>query len=160
IIEDTSGPPVMVDITSGCGTSHGGTTHASLWAVGLALDTQASEVTQPLAPYTDPLANFANTKNTNLTGTITNLTPTHISNIVLPLLFVNPLGGCVGQSLMLFQQAATERAGAQQTADFQNAANLLTNADGRAASNVTCDTIVTNNLGQFTQTTGTSPPVL
>ena len=160
IFEDTSGPPVMVDITSGCGSAHGGTTHASLWAVGLALDTQASELNQPVAPYADPLANFANTKYTNLTGAITSLTPTNITNSVSPLLWVNPSGGCVGQSLTLFQLAATEGAGAQQTADFQNAANLLTNADGRPAGNITCDTIVTNNLSQFVQTTGTTPPVL
>jgi hypothetical protein len=160
IIEDTPGPPVMVDITSGCGSSHGGTTHASLWAVGLALDTQASELTSPFA--NQPLVNFASSKYNNLTGAITSLTPTNITNAVSPSLFnnnMNPLG-CIDQSLALFQQAANEAVGPQQTADFQNAANLLTNADGRPANNITCDSIVTNNLSQFIQTTNTNPPVL
>jgi hypothetical protein len=153
----------MVDITTGCGTSHGGTTHASLWAVGLALDTTASELTLPYAGL--PLDNFASAKYTHLTGTITSLTPNNIGSTVSTALWnnsTNPPGGCIGQSWTLFKKAATEAAGPQQTADFQNAANLLTNADGRPASNITCDSIVTNNLstGQFIQTTNTSPPVL
>jgi hypothetical protein len=174
INEDIPGPPVTVDITSGCGSSHGGTTHASLWAVGLALDTTASELASPYAnlpPTTcalntsldcTALVNFASAKYTNLIGTITGLP----SNIVPPASTalwdpsMNPPAGCIGKSLALFQQAATEPVGAQQTADFQNAANLLTNADGRPASNVTCDTIVTKNLANFIQDASANPPVL
>jgi hypothetical protein len=164
IIEDSNGPPVMVDITSGCGSGHGGTTHASLWAVGLALDTQATELTSPYTTLNStlpltilPLANFASQKYTNLTGTISGMPAANLPSNVSQLLWNNnssPLG-CIDKSWMLFQQAANEPL-PQQTQDFQNAANLLTNAD--ATNNTTCDSIVQANLSVITQTL--SPLVL
>jgi hypothetical protein len=46
------------------------------------------------------------------------------------------------------------------TAYFQAATNLLTNAgfSNNAANNTTCDSIVTNNLGAFTEQLGGGPP--
>jgi hypothetical protein len=154
--------PSMADITNGCGDGHGGSGNLSLWAVGLTLDANASELTSPFA---NPFANFANTKYTNLTATITNLTqpPSGTGTIIADGLSAElwnhnmvPLG-CIDQSWTIFTNAAMNESGAQQAQDFQNAADLLTNAD--TANNTTCDSIVTNNLGQITQTPNTNPPV-
>jgi len=149
----------MVDITSGCGTSHGGTNHMSLWATGLALDTSAFELQGGLGM---PLWNLAQTKYNNLTSTVANMTAASPANITPPAsneLYTQgtPPTGCLGVSLTDFLNGITQ-GGAAQTADFQNAANLLTNADSTGGT--TCDSIVTSNYSSFHQSLGTTPPVL
>jgi hypothetical protein len=157
--------PSMADITSGCGTGHGGSGYASLWAIGLGLDTTALGG----LPYpAQPLWNFANTKYTNLKQTISNLSPP--ANIAVAAnvstQFVVPtygtstaIPGCVDESLSNFV-AGTGVHEPNPTADFQNAANLLTSADG--TNFTSCDSviqnIVINNLAGFQETS--SPLVL
>jgi hypothetical protein len=64
--------PNMEDITSGCGSIHGGTEGISVWAVGMSVNEAAPELTAGGLPR--PLENFAQTKYTSLTTTIDNLT--------------------------------------------------------------------------------------
>jgi hypothetical protein len=153
--------PYLADITSGCGTGHGGSGYASLWAIGLGLDTTALGG----LPYpTQPLWNFANTKYGNLKTTIANLTPANIA-ANLSTQFVVPtygtstaIPGCVDESFSNFVAATTNDP--NQTAEFQNAANLLTGAD--TVNSTSCDyvieNVVNNNLPGFTETS--SPLVL
>jgi hypothetical protein len=154
IVEGSS----MVDLPSGCGSGHNGTGYTSLWAIGLALDTTATELQAPLPM---PLWNFAQTKYNNLKQTISNMTPSNITqNISTELVNTSyPLNsgipGCIDQSLSNFVSGTTDPL-PQQTADFQNAANLLSNID--IQFNTTCDYIVTNNPGSFTESS--SPVVL
>jgi hypothetical protein len=152
--------PIMVDITDGCGTGHGGSGYASLWAIGLALDTTASE----LQGGQGPLENFAQTKYANLIGTINTFshnTPPNITNPALQALYNNNSNnspGCIDISLADYVNATTVDTinSPQWIADMQNAANLLTNDD--MVNNTTCDNIVVNNPGSFAETS--SPLVL
>jgi hypothetical protein len=154
----------MVDINDGCGSGHGGGYVNSFWAIGLALDTTASELS---SPFTNPLANFANTKYANLTQTVLKLFSSGNISQSAALLLTNtipnaPPGtppGCIDQSFAIFTNAAANESGALQAQDFQDAADLLTNADG--FTNTTCDSVVTNNLSGFTEPNPqTNPPVL
>jgi len=156
--------PYMVDLISGCGTGHSGTGVSSLWAIGLALDTTAAELqlNLPQAPYNVPLWNFAQTKYTNLQQTVNTFASNN--NILPPIStdLVNPnypatsaVPGCVDASLSAFVTGTTDE---DPTADFQNAADLLTNADTLDSTNTTCDSIVTNNLASFQESS--SPLVL
>jgi hypothetical protein len=188
----------MGDINTGCGTGHGGGYTNSLWAIGMALDTSASElqtsnqteffapqpgnpplqVAVPLPTAMAPVAleNFAQTKFNSLANIVVGLTQgTNGTGITIadPLSqelwntfnslppggfnSINP--GCIDQSWSIFYNAAINEAGQQQAQDFQNAADLLTNAD--AVTNTTCDYIVTNNASSIQEPNPqTNPPVL
>lgn len=152
--------PIMVDVTDGCGTGHGGSGYTSLWAINLALDTTAQELQGPLAT---PLENFAQTKYTNKIGTINTFSTNHNINnpTVLHELYNNnsqTSPGCIDISLADYVIATTVDTinSAQWRADMQNAADLLTDDD--TSNNTTCDTIVVNNPGSFVETS--SPLVL
>lgn len=155
--------PNMVDITSGCGSIHGASAGASVWTVGVSVNEAAAEIAG--GGLARPLENFAQTKYLNLTTTIDNLTqanPAHpqwtdtVPNIdpgVSLALWegnVPPANsgtlGCLDQSWLDFYNAThLDTDGSPQwTADLQNAANLLTNAD--ATGGTTCDGIVVNAL--------------
>jgi hypothetical protein len=150
--------PSMADITSGCGTGHGGSGYASLWAIGLALDTTATQLQTPYAGQ--PLWNFAKTKYDNLKQTVSNLTPTNISanlstQFVVPTYGISTaIPGCVDESFSNFVAGTT--GDQNHTAEFQNAANLLTSAD--TASSTSCDyvieNVVNNNLPGFRESSG------
>lgn len=155
--------PNMQDITSGCGSIHGGSQGISVWAVGMSVNEAAPELTAGGLPR--PLENFAQTKYTSLTTTIDNLTQANpsfpqwtdsVPNIaasvslalwgdnVPPAITSTPFG-CLDQSWLDFYNATHVADGSLQwTADLQNAANLLTNAD--ATGNTTCDGIVVKAL--------------
>jgi hypothetical protein len=148
----------MVDITDGCGTGHGGSGYASLWAIGLALDPTAHELQPGVGGNSNtstPLGNFAQGKYTHLTNTITafstggNITsPPNVSQE----LFNNNSNnspGCIDVSQAYFANATTN-------ADLQNAANLLTDDD--QVYNTSCDYIVTSHIANFVEST--SPVVL
>jgi hypothetical protein len=144
--------PDMLDVTGGCGSIHGGTDGVSLWGVGLALNTSATELQSPLSM---PLWNFGQTKYSDLTQTINNMTSNGNINsaTVSQELYNNghsPLG-CLDVSLADYANATNPSIDTfnspQWIADMQNAANLLTNAD--ATNNTTCDSIVYNNLASF-----------
>src|SRR5579862_5704 len=64
--------PSMLDITSGCGSIHGGSVGVSVWGVGLSLNEAAPELTTGDLPR--PLENYGQTKYLNLTNTIDGLT--------------------------------------------------------------------------------------
>lgn len=161
--------PNMVDITSGCGTIHGGTSGISVWGVGISVNEAAPEL-NPAGGLLRPLENFAQTKYADLATTIDNLTqsdpndPTHsrwtdsypnvaasvslalwggnVPPNVPPADGANPFG-CLDQSWLDFYDATkVDTDGSMQwIADLQNAANLLTSAD--ATGNTTCDGIIT-----------------
>lgn len=153
--------PDMVDITSGCGSGHGKTSGVSIFGVGIVINEAAPELNPP-GGLLHPLENFAQTKYTDLTITVDNLTETDPShprwtdtnpNIlasvslelwggnVPPASNVDPFG-CLDQSWLDFYNATrVDTDGSPQwTADLQNAANLLANAD--ATGNTTCDGVV------------------
>jgi len=147
-----SSNPTMVETTDACGTGHTVNPNMSLWGVGLALYT----ANLPAGPgnYADPVRNFARTKYINLKQTITDLTSTNISGPVSAEL-TNGTNGCIDNSLQLLNDAVDPVISPDQTtrnAFFQDAADLLTNADKNGIT--TCDSIVFNNLGAFTE----SPP--
>ncbi len=167
--------PNMVDITSGCGTIHGGTAGISVWAVGMSLNEAAPELTAGGLPR--PLENFAQTSFANLTTTIDNLTqanssypqwtdayPNIVQGVSLALWGGNvpPANsgnfGCMDQSWLDFYRATQVDADGspQWTADLQNAANWLTTAD--AGGSTTCDAIVFNNPAAFIQTPNATYP--
>lgn len=154
----------MVDVTSGCGSVHGGTAGVSVWGVGLSVNEAASELAGGGLPRA--LENYARIKYTTLTNTIDSLTqadPNHpqwtdtVPNIaanvslqlwgdnVPPNTTTTPFG-CLDQSWLDFFNATQVDAdgSAQWKADLQNAANLLTNAD--ATGGTTCDGIAINSL--------------
>jgi hypothetical protein len=154
----------MVDITSGCGSSHGGTAGVSVWGMGVSVNEEASELAGGGLPR--PLESYAQIKYTTLTNTIDSLTqadPNHpqwtdtVPNIaasvslqlwgnnVPPNTTATPFG-CLDQSWLDFYNATQVDAdgSAQWRADLQNAANLLTNAD--ATGGTTCDGIAINSL--------------
>jgi len=145
--------PNMADITSGCGTGHGGSGYASLWAIGLGLDTTATQLQAPYAGQ--PLWNFAKTKYDNLTHTVLNLTPLNIdanlsTQFVVPTYGISTaIPGCVDESFSNFVVGTTNPP--NQTADFQNAANLLTSADtvNGTSCNYLIENVVNNNLPGF-----------
>jgi hypothetical protein len=102
-----------------------------------------------------------------LLQTIQNLTPGNITSLTVADQLTNTVvntppntpPGCVDLSLSLFNKAVNEGnpnspLTQQQIYDFQDAADLLTNAD----PNTTCDSIVTNNARVFKETQG-PPPV-
>ncbi|HEY8052310.1 MAG TPA: hypothetical protein VIE42_05840 [Steroidobacteraceae bacterium] len=156
--------PNMQDITSGCGSIHGGTSGISVWGVGFSVNEAAQELTVGGLPR--PLENFAQTRYTSLATTIDNLTlanpsfpqwtdsvPNIAASVSLALWGGNvpPANsstpfGCLDQSWLYFYNATHVDADGspQWTADLQNAANLLTGAD--ANGNTTCDEIVVNAL--------------
>jgi hypothetical protein len=151
--------PIMVDITDGCGTGHGGSGFSSLWAIGLAFDTTASE----LQGGQGALENFARAKYTNKIGTINTFSNNgNITNpAVLQALYNNNSNtspGCIDISVADYVNATTVDTinTPAWVADMQNAANLLTDDD--TVNNTTCDNIVVNNPGSFAETP--SPLVL
>jgi hypothetical protein len=173
--------PNMQDITSGCGSIHGGTEGISVWAVGMSVNEAAAELTAGGLPR--PMENFAQTKYTSLTTTIDNLTqanpsfpqwtdtvPNIAPNVSLALWGGNvpPANsstpfGCLDQSWLYFYNATHVDADGspQWIADLQNAANLLTGAD--ANGNTTCDEIIVNALASnpttaFVQTPNATYP--
>jgi hypothetical protein len=173
--------PNMVEVTSGCGSIHGGSAGVSVWAVGMSVNEAAPELTAGGLPR--PLENFAQTKYTDLTTTIDNLTQVNstypqwtdqypnIAASVSLALWGNNLPpnntatpfGCLDQSWLDFYNATQVDAdgSAQWTADLQNAANLLTSAD--ATGGTTCDGIVTyaqanNPATAFVQTPNATYP--
>ena len=171
--------PMMLDITSGCGSIHGGSDGVSVWGIGLSVNEAAPELTS--GGLTLPLENFSQTKYTNLTTTIDNLTQSNPSyprwtnnypNIAptvslalwggnVPPANTSPFG-CLDQSWLDFYNATQVdvNGSAQWTADLQNAANVLTNAD--ATGGTTCDGIIVNalatNPGAFVQTPDATYP--
>jgi hypothetical protein len=173
--------PNMVDITNGCGTIHGGKNGLSVTAVGLSVNEAAPELTSGGLPR--PLENFTQAKYTDLAATINNLTqvdPNHArwtdgypnvaASISLELWGGNvpPVNnvdafGCLDLSWLDFYYATQldTDGSLQWTADLQNAANVLTNAD--ATGNTTCDGIVTyaeatNPTTAFVQTPNATYP--
>lgn len=157
--------PNMLDITSGCGSIHGGTEGISVWGVGTSVNEAAPELNPPLATLLRPLENLAQTKYQDFATSIDNLTqsdpndPTHsrwtdsypnvAASVSLQLWGGNvpPANnvdafGCLDQSWLDFYNATrVDTDGSPQwIADLQNAANLLTSAD--ATGNTTCDGIV------------------
>jgi len=146
--------PTLVDTGDGCGSGTGITHRVSLFASGLELALQGGNTLANLEA-------FVQQKYTNLLTTITQLTPNNVSAAVASQLHNNQNGtgtGCVDLSLSLFNKAMGE-VPPQQTADFQDAADLLTNAD--TTGTTTCDSIVTNNAyvpGAFQQTLPPLPP--
>ena len=172
--------PSMLDITSGCGSIHGGTEGVSVWGVGMSVNEAAQELTSGGLPR--PLENFAQTKYTSLTSTIDNLTqanpavprwtdayPNIASAVSLALWEGNvpPANtgspfACLDQSWLDFYNATRVDidGSLQWTADLQNAANLLTTAD--ASGNTTCDGVVVtalaNNPTGFVQTPNATYP--
>ncbi|MFZ0009512.1 MAG: hypothetical protein WAK94_14860 [Steroidobacteraceae bacterium] len=171
--------PNMLDITSGCGSIHGGSDGVSVWGVGLSVNEAAPELTSGGLPL--PLENFSKTKYSDLTTTIDNLTQSNPSyprwtdnypNIAstvslalwggnVPPANTSPFG-CLDQSWLDFYDATQVdvNGSAQWTADLQNAANMLTNADTTGGS--TCDGIVLNalatNPNAFIQTPNATYP--
>jgi hypothetical protein len=151
--------PTLVDATEGCGSGKTGTPQVSVFSSGLALslggnagNTQAQ------------LETFVQQKYTNLLTTISELSSganPNVSAAVASQLTNANQTGCVDVSLSLFTKAMGEANGSpQQTADFQDAADLLTNADKN--NNTTCDSIVTNNAyvaGAFHETLPPATPV-
>jgi len=158
--------PNMLDITSGCGSIHGGSDGISVWGVGVSVNEAAPEL-NPAGGLLRPLENFAQTKYADLATTIDNLTqvdPNHprwtdsypnvaasvslelwggnVPPNVPPANNTDPFG-CLDQSWLGFYNATkVDTDGSPQwIADLQNAANLLTNAD--ATGNTTCDGIIT-----------------
>jgi hypothetical protein len=172
--------PNMVDVTSGCGSIHGGTDGVSVWGVGLSVNEAAQELTS--GGLLRPLENFAQTKYTDLTTSIDSLTqvnpaypqwtdayPNIAASVSLELwgdnVPPNNTGtafGCLDQSWLDFYNATKvdTDGSAQWIADLQNAANLLTSAD--PTGNTTCDGILTyaqaTNPSAFVQTPNTTYP--
>jgi hypothetical protein len=144
-IVEGSPTPTLVDITDGC-DAHGGGPSISIFGVGFALALTGDNT----------LTGFAGTKYQNLKATIQqlaasgNITPAVASQLT------NGSTGCVDLSLSLFQKALGESP-PQQTADFQDAADLLTNAD--TSGTTTCDSIITTNPNAFPESPGATPPV-
>jgi hypothetical protein len=142
----TSFAPTLVDTTEGCWGDPGpggGHPTVSIFASNLTFslpggNTQAN------------LQTFAANNYTNLKNTITqlsaganwNVNPALASQLTNASLG-NPGTGCVDMSLSLFNKAANEPAGQeqQQIPDFQDAADLLMNAD--PTYQTTCDSIIT-----------------
>ena len=144
--------PTLVDIGDGCGTGTGGTHQVSIFASGLELALQGGNTPANLEA-------FVQQKYTNLLTTITELSGgQNVSAAVASQLTNNNGTGCVDLSLSLFNKAMGEIP-PQQTADFQDAADLLTNAD--TTGTTTCDSIVTTNAyvpGAFQETLSPLPP--
>ena len=128
---DPNRMPTMVDITEGCGTGKGGKPALSVAAVGLAMNT-------------NNLTSFAHDKYPSLISTIQQLLANgNINDPGVAQKLTNVGGtGCVDLSLQAFNAG-----------NYQDAADLLTNAD--PTGNTTCDSIVTQNLGAFTETPAT-----
>ena len=164
--------PNMLEVTSGCGTIHGGSGGISVWVVGTTVNEAAPELNPPEAPLQHPLQNLAQTKYSNLTSTIKNLAGSGNITNVTTLMYPGELwegnvppanngsAGCLDNSWQLFFNATqVDNPGSmQQTADLQNAANLLSNAD--VDTNTTCDAIVTGNPSNFIQSLSPPPVVL
>jgi hypothetical protein len=173
--------PNMVDVSSGCGTGHGVSSGLSVFGVGVGVNELAPEL-NPSGGLLRPLENFAQSKYTELTTTIDDLTevdPNHprwtdaYPNIaasvslglwggnVPPASNVDPFG-CLDQSWALFYNATRvdTDSSPQWTADLQNAANALTQAD--ATGNSTCAGIITyaqaNTPNAFVQTPNSTYP--
>jgi hypothetical protein len=156
--------PNMRDISSGCGSGKGGTSGFSVFGEGFYVNEAAPELNPPNG-LLHPLENLAQRSYNDLTNTIDSLTksdpnnPKHTRwtdnnpNIaqsvslelwggnVPPANGVDPFG-CLDQSWLDFYNATqVDTDGSPQwTADLQNAANLLTNAD--ASTNTTCAGII------------------
>ena len=178
--------PAMLDLTSGCGSIHAGSDGMSVWGVGFSVNEAAPEL-NPAGGLLRPLENFAQTKYSDLTTTIDNLTqsdPNHprwtdaypnvaaavslelwggnVPPNVPPANHTDPFG-CLDQSWLDFYDATRldTDGSAQWLADLQNAANLLTNAD--ATGNSTCDGIINyaeanSPLSAFVQTPNNTYP--
>jgi hypothetical protein len=173
--------PNMIDVTSGCGSIHGGTAGLSVWMVGGSVNEAAPEL-NPSAGLLRPLENFTQTKYANLTTTIDGLTQTNASypwwtgnypNIAgsvslllwggnVPPATTSNISGCLDQSWLDFYNATkVDTDGSPQwIADLQNAANMLTTAD--VTGNTTCDGTVDNELANnptaFVQTPNPTYP--
>jgi hypothetical protein len=140
--------PTLVDTGDGCGSGTSGQPRVSLFASGLELALQGGNTLANLEA-------FVQQKYTNLLTTITQLSAGQNPNVSAAVAsqLTNQNGtGCVDLSLSLFNKAMGEIP-PQQTADFQDAADLLTNAD--TTGSTTCDSIVTTNAyvpGAFHET--------
>jgi hypothetical protein len=145
--------PTLVDAGDGCGSNTGGGPKMSIFTSGLELALQGGNTPANLEA-------FVQQKYTNLLTTITELSGgQNVSAAVASQLTNNNGTGCVDLSLSLFNKAMGEIP-PQQTADFQDAADLLTNAD--ATGTTTCDSIVTTNAyvpGAFQETLPPPPPL-
>jgi hypothetical protein len=147
-IVEGSPTPQLVDITDGCDTHGGGPTN-SIFGVGFALALTGE----------NPLIGFASTKYANLLATIQQLNSTgnisdnsvaaRLTNTA-PNAPANSPPGCVDLSLQAFNAG-----------NYQDAADLLTNADTSGATTATtCDSIVTTNAtAAFTESPTAHPPV-
>lgn len=127
-----------LELTDGCGTIHGGSSGGSLWGEGLALNTASTT-----------LAMLADQKYVDLETTIETELAANITNVAGQLASAGGTG-CVPLSKSYFDFAQFETGSQQGLQDLTIAADLLAN---------TCDTIVTTNLNDFTQTPNSSPPV-
>jgi hypothetical protein len=146
--------PTLVENGDGCGSGTGGTGKMSIFTSGLELALQGGNTPANLEV-------FVQQKYTNLLTTITQLSAGQNVSATVASQLHNQNGtngtGCVDLSLSLFNKAMGE-VPPQQTADFQDAADLLTNAD--TTGTTTCDSIVTTNAyvpGAFQETL---PPLL
>src|SRR5262249_19764892 len=150
--------PTLVEAGDGCGTITVGGHKLSMFASGLELALQGGNTPANLEA-------FVQQKYTYLLTTIKQLSagqnPNVSAAVASQLTNDNGTGngtGCVDVSLRLFNKAMGEIP-PQQTADFQDAADLLTNADTTGAT--TCDSIVTTNAyvpGAFQETLPPLPP--
>jgi hypothetical protein len=136
----------LADITDGCDTRGGGPT-ISIFGVGFALALTGD----------NPLIGFAATKYANLLATIQQLNASGNIKNPVALQLTNTINnppttapGCVDLSLQAFNSG-----------NYQDAADLLTNADTSGAT--TCDSIVTTganaNPSAFPESPDATPPV-
>lgn len=146
--------PTLVENGDGCGSGTGTNPKMSIFTSGL-------ELALPGGNTPANLEAFVQQKYTNLLTTITELSAGQNPNVSAAVAsqLTNQNGtGCVDLSLSLFNKAMGEIP-PQQTADFQDAAALLTNAD--TTGTTTCDSIVTTNAyvpGAFQETLPPLPP--
>jgi hypothetical protein len=150
--------PTLEDVTDGCWGDPGpgsGRPLNSVIASGLAFTLQGGA-----------LQTFVQTNYTNLKSTITQLSTVSVGNHPLnvsPAVASQLTDGsskCFDVSLSLFNKAMNEST-PQQTYDFQDAADLLTNADTATTGTTTCESVVLNNIpvsGAF-QDTPPAPPL-
>jgi hypothetical protein len=133
--------PTMVDVTEGCWGDPGpggGHPLTSVFASGLKFTSQGAD-----------LQTFVNGNYSNLKTTITQLStgnsPPNVSLAVAGQL-TDGSSKCFDVSQSLFNKAMHEGQ-PQQTYDFQDAADLLTNADTtNTPGTTTCESIVLNNI--------------
>jgi hypothetical protein len=143
----------IMEVTDGCGYVHGSTGTKSIWIEGLSLTLTLAQ-----------LEALVDDKYQDLETTIES--PTYLANYITG--GVGPLlssgggtSGCVPLSKTYFDFAQFEVVNSPQwIQDLTIAADLLSNGDPDTGPNpITCDSIVTKNIGQFNQPPGgTTPP--